>query len=160
MLKKIKDDISAYGMGRLSIIKGFLTQHCFICVLMHRIGNYFATKKIPFFPDYIAGRIRKRFACEISSYANIGGGFKILHSPGIVIGHQVIIGKNCEIFQNVTIGSNRKLKQGREMPSIGDNVIIYAGAVVVGGIKIGNNVVIGANSYVDYDVSDFCVVKK
>lgn len=102
--------------------------------------------------------MREKFACEISSYATIDGGLKVLHSPGIVIGHQVIIGKNCELFQNVTIGSNRRIRNGREMPIIGDNVSIYTGAVVVGGIHIGNNVKIGANAYVDYDVPDNSII--
>lgn len=76
------------------------------------------------------------------------------HTLGIVIGHQVIIGKKCEIFQHVTIGSNRKEKGGRSMPIIGDNVSIGTGAIVVGPINIGNNVVIGACSYVDKDIPD------
>ena len=86
------------------------------------------------------------------------GGIFIPHSLGIVIGHEVVIGENCEIFQNVTIGSNRKEKNGRYMPIIGDNVSIGSGAIVVGAIHIGNNVVIGANSYVDKDVPDNTVV--
>ena len=66
-------------------------------------------------------------------------------------------GKNLELFQNVTIGSNRKERNGRFMPIIGNNVSIGSGAVVVGPIKIGNNVSIGANSYVDKDVPDNAV---
>lgn len=70
----------------------------------------------------------------------------------------MVMGENCEVFQNVTIGSNRKEKDGRFMPIIGDNVSIGAGAVVVGAITIGNNVKIGANSYVDKDIPDNVVV--
>ena len=70
----------------------------------------------------------------------------------------MVMGENCEVFQNVTIGSNRKEKEGRFMPIIGDNVSIGAGAVVVGAITIGNNVKIGANSYVDKDIPDNVVV--
>lgn len=96
----------------------------------------------------------RRYGCEISPYAKIGDGFLILHSVGIVIGHEVEIGENCEIFQNVTIGSNRKEINNRYMPIIGNNVSIGTGAIVVGAIHIGNNVVIGANSYVDKDIPD------
>lgn len=77
---------------------------------------------------------------------------------GIVIGCFVHAGRNLEIFQNVTIGSNRKEKAGRVMPLIGDNVTIGSGAVVVGPIIIGNNVSIGANSYVDKDIPDNAIV--
>ena len=100
----------------------------------------------------------RRYGCEISPYANIGGGLFLPHCVGIVIGHEVSIGDNCEIFQNVTIGSNRKEKFNRYMPIIGKNVSIGSGAVVVGPIQIGDNVVIGANSYVDKDIPDNVVV--
>lgn len=82
----------------------------------------------------------------------------IHHTMGIVIGCFVQAGRNLEVFQNVTIGSNRKEKDGRVMPLIGDNVSIGSGAVVVGPIVIGNNVLIGANSYVDKDLPDNAVV--
>ena len=98
--------------------------------------------------------VRRHYACEISPYASIGSGFFIPHTVGIVIGHQVVIGENFEVFQNVTIGSNRKEKNGRFMPIIGDNVSIGSGAVVVGSIRIGDNAVIGANSYVDKDIPE------
>lgn len=103
-------------------------------------------------------RTMRRYGCEIAPYAQIGEGLFIPHSIGIVIGHEVVIGNNCEIFQNVTIGSNRKEKNGRFMPIIGNNVSIGSGAVVVGGITIGDNVCIGANSYVDKDVPSNVVV--
>lgn len=94
----------------------------------------------------------RRYGCEISPYAKIGGGLFLPHTLGIVIGHEVIIGNDCEIFQNVTIGSNRKEKNGRVMPIIGNNVSIGTGAIIVGSITIGDNVTIGANSYVDKDI--------
>lgn len=100
----------------------------------------------------IMAHVRRHYACEISPYATIGGGLFIPHTVGIVIGHEVVIGDNFEVFQNVTIGSNRKERESRYMPVIGDNVSIGSGAVVVGAISIGDNVRIGANSYVDKDI--------
>lgn len=83
-------------------------------------------------------------------------------SDGLVIqhGHSTIIyaesiGKNCQIWQNVTIG---KKVSGGKKPIIGDNVKIYAGAIVMGNITIGNNVQIGANSVVNKSVPSDCVV--
>lgn len=72
--------------------------------------------------------------------------------------YEVVIGSQCEIFQNVTIGSNRRSRNGRFMPIIGNNVSIGSGGVVVGPINIGDNVIIGANSYVDKDVPSNVVV--
>lgn len=83
------------------------------------------------------------------------------HPIGIVIANNCTLGKNCIIYQNVTIGakSYELAKQGKKhFPIIGDNVIIYAGACIVGGIKIGNNAIIGANAVVTKDVPDNAIV--
>lgn len=82
------------------------------------------------------------------------------HPIGIVIARSVKLGKNCVIYQNVTIGAKkRNLANNREnFPTLGDNVIVYAGACIIGGIKIGNNVQIGANAVVTKDIPDNCIV--
>ena len=82
------------------------------------------------------------------------------HPIGIVIARNTRLGKNCVIYQNVTIGAkNRDAATNRKnFPTIGDNVIIYAGACIIGGVRIGNNVEIGANSVVLKDVPDNCIV--
>lgn len=76
------------------------------------------------------------------------------HPVGIVIGNHVKFGKNCIIYQNVTIGTktNDQFDDENSFPQIGDNVVIYAGAVICGSVKIGDNAVIGANSTVLHDV--------
>ena len=80
---------------------------------------------------------------EIFYSAEIGKGFKINHGLGTVIGARCKIGENCMIHQNCTIGDR---KGGR--PTIGNNVVIYAGAMILGDISIGDNTIIGANSVV------------
>ncbi len=155
----VKQDIQRYKLNAFKLVKGWFAGHAFYAVLLYRIGNWLYRHHVPCLPEMTRFRALRRYACEISPYAAIDGGFILHHTLGIVIGHEVIIGRNCEVFQNVTIGSNRKKKDGRGMPIIGDNVSIGAGAVVVGSIKIGNNVMIGANSYVDKDIPDgACVV--
>ena len=153
-MKLIQSDMQAYNLDVKRLLLAFITGHCFVAVLLYRIANFYARHRIKLLPNIVKYKTMRKFGCEISPYATIGEGFKIVHSVGIVIGHQVIAGENLELFQNVTIGSKRKVKDGREMPIIGDNVTIYAGACVVGAIKIGNNVKIGANTYVDFDVPD------
>ena len=76
-------------------------------------------------------------SCYIENGANIGGGLVVLHGNGVVIGGGARIGRNCTIFQNSTIGNHNGF------PEIGDNCFIGAGAIVIGPIKIGNNVKIG-----------------
>lgn len=83
---------------------------------------------------------------------NIGGGFLPFHAFSTII-HAHRIGENCTVFQNVTIGYS-----GGGKPTIGNNVTIYAGAVVVGGVSVGDNVVIGANAVVVKDVPSNVVV--
>jgi len=78
------------------------------------------------------------------------------HPLGIVVATNGEIGKNCTIYQNVTIGAKNKdlAYLPEHFPKIGNNVTIYAGACVVGGITIGDNVVIGANAVVTQDVPE------
>jgi serine O-acetyltransferase len=93
---------------------------------------------------------------EIEYTTRIGSGLYIPHMIGIVVHMDAVIGKNCHISQNVTIGQlNRGDRKGS--PIIGDNVYIAPGAVIVGKINIGNNVVIGANSVVNHDLPDNAV---
>ena len=72
---------------------------------------------------------------------------KIMHQVGIVISDRAIIGKKCKIYQNVTLG-----RKGEYAPTIGDNVTIYANAVIIGNVHIGDNAIIGAGSVVLKDV--------
>ena len=97
--------------------------------------------------------------CDIYNYAQLKKQKTTFpHLVGIVISRAATIGNNCTIYQNVTIGSkNYKEGDGKtksNYPTIGDNSIIYAGAVIVGPVTIGKNCVIGANSVVTSDIPD------
>lgn len=96
---------------------------------------------------------------EIEITGQIAGGLAVFHGQGCVL-HCKSAGKNLSIWQNVTVGRNpsKKDQEGFDIPTIGENVRIYTGSVVAGGITIGNNVEIGANSVVLKDVPDNCVV--
>ena len=83
--------------------------------------------------------------------AEIGGGLRIDHFGAIVISPGAVIGKNCTIRQGVTIGNRKSLD---DIPVLGDNVNIGAGAKILGSIHIGNNVKIGANAVVLTDIPD------
>ncbi|WP_460456608.1 serine acetyltransferase [Arenimonas alkanexedens] len=94
------------------------------------------------------------FSVDISSGAKVGPGLRLPHPVGIVIGDGVQIGANVTIYQGVTLGS---LRGG--YPKIGSDVSIFTGAVVVGGIDVGEGAVIGALSYIDKNVLPRTVVK-
>lgn len=92
--------------------------------------------------------IRVVYASDISCKAEIGGGLMLIHGHDIVIGSAVVIGKNCKIFNGVTLGSKETEFLLQDQPCIGDNVVIGTGAKVLGKISVGNAVKIGANSVV------------
>jgi len=98
-----------------------------------------------------------KFGISIPFETNIGSGFYIGHFGGIVVNEACVIGKNCNISHGVTLGVvNRGDKQG--CPTIGDNVYIAPGAKIVGNIRVGNFVAVGANCVVTNDVPDYGVV--
>ncbi|MFA5158447.1 MAG: serine acetyltransferase [Patescibacteria group bacterium] len=98
-----------------------------------------------------------KYGYQISLSAEIGPGLFLPHFGGIVIGKEVKIGKNCDISPNVVIG--RELRGKRKgSPTIGNKVWIGPGAVIVGKIKIGSNVLIAGNSFLNRDVPSNSIV--
>ena len=87
----------------------------------------------------------------------IGPGLKVFHNMGCVI-YPDTIGSNCSIGHMVTIGEGKKNAEGRANPIIGDNVWISTGAIIFGGITVGNNVQVGAGCILNKDVPDNCTV--
>jgi serine O-acetyltransferase len=97
----------------------------------------------------------QRTLCAVEIYysAEIGENLLIVHGLGTVIGPGVLIGNNCTVYQNVTLGT--KYDTSKKKCRIGNDVIVYAGAKILGDISVGNNAVIGANSVVLTDVGDY-----
>ena len=94
---------------------------------------------------------------DIHPGATIGNSFFIDHATGVVIGETTVIGDHVIIYQGVTLGGVSASK-GKRHPTIGNNVVIGTGAIVLGNITIGNNVRIGASSVVLKDIPDDCTV--
>ena len=90
------------------------------------------------------------FNCIIPPTVKIGQGSQIAHSMGVVMHHTAILGENCHILHNVTLGGPGIV--------IGDNVLLGCGCVIQGPVKIGNNVKIGSNTFVNFDVPDGATV--
>ncbi|MDR1877568.1 MAG: serine acetyltransferase [Flavobacteriaceae bacterium] len=102
-------------------------------------------------------RYQVKYGFQIYPETDIGEGFYLGHWGTVIINPEVKIGKNCNIATGVTIGrTNRGSKEG--VPVIGDEVWIGTNAVIVGNIKIGNNVLIAPNAYVTTDVPDNSIV--
>lgn len=105
---------------------------------------------------HLKKRLFNRYGLEIDS-PNIGAHFIMGHPLNITVNSRAIIGNDCVVFKNVTIGSVRSGER-KGCPVLGDRVVVGCGAFVCGGIKIGNDVLIAANSFVDFDVPDHSLV--
>lgn len=102
-------------------------------------------------------RMRERYGLEIPIKTDIGYGVYLGHAFNITINPDAVIGRNCNVHKGVTVGrENRGKRKGA--PRIGDEVWIGVNATVVGGIKVGSDVLIAPNSYVNCDVPDHSIV--
>lgn len=137
----------------------FLLYPSLHAIFIHRlISHPLYWLRIPFIPRLISQIMRFLTGIEIHPGAKIGKGFFIDHGMGTVIGETAVIGKNCVLFQNVTLGGTGKHK-GKRHPTVGDNVLIGTGAILLGPINIGSNVKIGADALIiNHDVPDNCTV--
>ncbi len=119
----------------------------------HRLyekGHYFRAR-------LISQRARKRTGIEIHPGAQIGKGFFIDHGSGVIIGETTIIGDNVTLYQGVTLGGTGK-ETGKRHPTLGDNVMVSAGAKILGSFKVGDNSKIGAGAVVIKEVPPNCTV--
>lgn len=123
----------------------------FWSTLFHRIAHFFYRKKIFFVARVISQFSRLITGIEIHPGAKIGKGFFIDHGMGVVIGETCEIGDNVLIYHGVTLGGTGK-DTGKRHPTIGNNVLIGAGAKVLGPINIGDNCMVGAGSVVLHDL--------
>lgn len=126
-------------------------------LIRHRVAHFFYKIHLKFLAKLIAKWSRFLTGVEIHPAAKIGKNLFIDHGHGVVIGETAEIGDDCTIYQNVTLGGTGK-EHNKRHPTLKNNVVIGAGAKVLGNITIGNNVKIGANSVVLKDVPDDCTV--
>jgi serine O-acetyltransferase len=126
-------------------------------LLLYRIAHRLHRAKLPFVPRLISHLARFFTGIEIHPGAAIGRGVFIDHGMGVVVGETAIIGDYALIYQGVTLGGTGK-ECGKRHPTLGTNVVVGAGAKVLGNINIGNNARIGAGSVVLRDVPSDCTV--
>lgn len=160
ILRRIKDDVNMVfeqdpaARTTLEVVTSYAGIHA---VWSHLIAHELYKKK-----KYILARLISQVArfftgIEIHPGAKIGKRLFIDHGMGVVIGETCNIGNNVTIYQGVTLGGTGK-ERGKRHPDIGDNVLIAAGAKVLGDIKIDSNVNIGANSVVLNSVPSYSTV--
>ncbi|MDQ0220532.1 serine O-acetyltransferase [Peribacillus cavernae] len=150
MFKVFKEDIEVIfdqDPAARSYIEVILTYSGLHAIWSHRLAHAFFNKKLYFLARVISQISRFFTGIEIHPGARIGRRFFIDHGMGVVIGETCEIGDNVSVFQAVTLGGTGKEK-GKRHPTIKDNVLIAAGAKVLGSITIGENSKIGAGSVV------------
>ena len=116
-------------------------------LFFHRFAHYLYNKGLRFIPRFISGISRFVTTIDIHPAAQIGKRVFIDHGTGVVIGETSIIGDDVVIYQQVTLGGV-STSVGKRHPTVGNNVVIGAGAKVLGNIVLGDNAKIGANSVV------------
>lgn len=158
IIKNIKRDIRLIresDPAARNAVEILLTYPTLRALRCYRMAHWFYQRKY-----YTAARIisqwaRKQTGIEIHPGATIGKGLFIDHGMGVVIGETAVIGDNCLLYQGVTLGGTGKDK-GKRHPTLGNNVLVGAGAKVLGPFTVGNNVKIAANAVVLNAIPDDC----
>ena len=150
MFKAIKSDFKIIK-ERDPAAKGFLEiilcYPGFQALVLHRISHKLWNYKLPLLPRILSQITRNITGIEIHPGAKIGKGVFIDHGMGVVIGETSEIGNRCLLYQGVTLGGTGK-DSGKRHPTLQENVVVGAGAKVLGAIQIGSNTRIGAGSVV------------
>jgi len=146
-IKTIKDRDPA-AKNPLEVLLLYPGLHALVC---YRISHQLLAWKIPFVPRWCSQIARFFTGIEIHPGAQIGKSFFIDHGMGVVIGETAIVGDNVLLYQGTTLGGTGK-ETGKRHPTLGNNVVVGAGAKILGNITIGNNSYIGANAVVIRDV--------
>lgn len=145
-----RDPAARTPFGVVEVILSYSGWHA---MLAYRFAHFLNGLKIPVIPRLISQFTRFLTGIEIHPAAKIGNGFFIDHGMGVVIGETTEIGDNVTLYQGVTLGGTGK-DRGKRHPTIGNNVVIGAGAKVIGNITIGDSSKIGAGSVVVHSVPD------
>ncbi len=129
----------------------------FKAILRYRVAHKLFLKKHYFLARWVSQKAVRKTGIEIHPGATIGKGLFIDHGTGVIIGETAIIGDNVTLYQGVTLGGTGKEK-GKRHPTLKDNVMVSAGAKILGSFTIGENSKIGAGSVVLEEVPANCTV--
>lgn len=158
MFQRFREDVAAIrerDPAARSTLEVVLLYNGFKAVRAHRRANWFFRHNCKFLARWISQRCVRRTNIEIHPGATIGHRLFIDHGTGVVIGETTEIGDDCTIYQGATLGGTGKDK-GKRHPTLGNNVMVGAGAKVLGPIHIGNNVRVAAGAVVLMDIPDNC----
>ncbi len=160
----LQSDIMAAYQGdpaARSVMEIVLSYPGVYAIMVHRIAHLLYEEKVPLIPRVMSEYAHSATGIDIHPGAKLGTGFFIDHGTGVVIGETCVIGQNVKLYQGVTLGAKsfeldakgNPVKGIKRHPDVGDNVVIYAGATILGGeTKIGNGSEIGGNVWLTHSV--------
>ncbi|MBP5662271.1 MAG: serine O-acetyltransferase [Clostridia bacterium] len=157
MFKRLNELLSAYkdrdpaARSKFSVL---LLYPGVRAVLRHRVAHWFYCRHWYYLARAISQRTRRVTGIEIHPGAKIGKRLVIDHGMGVVIGETAVIGDDCLLYQGVTLGGSGKEK-GKRHPSLGNNVMVGAGAKILGSFKVGDHARIAANAVVLDEIPDY-----
>jgi len=151
MIQAFLDDLNAVQHRDPAATNRFETLLCHSplhAIFLYRVGHSLHTRlRIPLVPRLLSALARFLTGVEIHPGARIGRRFFIDHGTGVVIGETAVIGDDCVLFHNVTLGGTGK-HRGKRHPTLCDNVFVGTSATLLGPITVGSNTKIGANSFI------------
>ena len=154
MFRQLREDIECVKSrdpAARSVLEIYFLYPGLKAIRLHRLANWFYVHKMFFMARWISQRASKKTGIEIHPAVKIGKRFFIDHGTGVVIGETAEIGDDVTIYQGVTLGGTGK-DTGKRHPTIGNNVMIGAGAKVLGPLEIGDNSRIAAGAVVLHDI--------
>jgi serine O-acetyltransferase len=159
MFENLRADYRRYSRAEPNlprfVLKG-LQDAGFRAMILYRIGHWCRVRRLNLLAGLCERLMRHLCLCWVGTRTEIGGGLKIAHCTGLVIGGRTVLGAHCDVRQNTTFGANfqKTGPDGRQSPVLGDHVSVGAGAVIIGPVRIGSGCVIGANAVVTCDIPD------
>ncbi len=160
MLKAIREQVQTIfreDPAAKSVLEVVLCYPGFHAILLHRLAHKLYTMNVPLVPRIISQFSRALTGIEIHPGAKIGRRFFIDHGMGVVVGETAEIGDDVLLYQGVTLGGTGK-ERGKRHPTVGNHVVVGTGAKVLGNIRVGDCVKIGAGSVVVHSVPDHSTV--
>ena len=162
----LKMDAEAGFMGdpaAKNVSEIILSYPGFKAIAVHRLGHFLHNLGVPYIPRMLNEEIHSKTGVDINPGATIGDHFFIDHGTGVVIGETTVIGSYVKIYQGVTLGAlsfpkdacGMLLRDIKRHPTIGDHVTIYANALVLGPITVGDHSVVGSNAWVKEDIPPY-----
>lgn len=139
----------------LSALFGFSSHHA---VFVYRVAHALQRHHIRLLPNILRTLNCTLHHCDINPAGSFGPGFRLPHPTGLMLGGEVRAGSNCTVYQNVTLGSGGRARDGRTQATLGDGVTIHAGAVVAGAVIIGDDATVGPKAVVTRDVPPGAIV--